>query len=420
VPLVMAALTLAAAGLSALLVMLAARLFPARRVAEVLGFVTAILMFTCSQSGNLFNAFGRDVTISGQQVNGMFALLLRSNTPWLPLNWAGRGLVALGEGRWLPGLLLVSLTLALCAAVFLFSLATAERWYYTGWAGMQVVASRKKAPPRPSAAGFGSNRQASPLAWLLPAPVRAIMRKDFLVLRRDLRNLSQLLTPLIFGVMYSLMFFRLGGEPPSGQGDAPAWFMQTLRSLLTYGNIGLSLFIGWMLLGRLAGMAFSSEGRNYWLLKAAPVPAGQMLTAKYLVAYLPALALGIFFLAGISLLQKLPLMEFAYSLAATGLCLAGVNGILLGFGAAGANLTWDDPRKMNAGSLGCLGQFLTMLFLPLGFGSFIAPVILFPLLGLPPGLGYLVGLVLGSALTLTAAILPLLLARPKLERLGEV
>ena len=140
----MIALALAAAGLSALLVMLVARVFPARRAAEILGFVGAILAFTCSQSGNLYNSFGHSANVSGAQVSNMFTLLMRFNTPWLPLNWAGQGLVALGEGRWLTGLLLVALTLGLSALAFMFALATAERWYYSGWAGMQVVARRKK------------------------------------------------------------------------------------------------------------------------------------------------------------------------------------------------------------------------------------------------------------------------------------
>ena len=190
---------------------------------------------------------------------------------------------------------------------------------------------------------------------LLPAPVRGILWKDFLLLRRDLRNLSQLISPLIFGVIYSFMFFDVGGQPPAGQGEAPDWFMNSFRILLSYGNVGMSLFVGWWLLARLSGMAFSSEGKNYWMLKAAPVRAGHLLMAKFLVAYLPTLVLGLFFLAGISIVQKIPLAEFLYSLLAVAMCLAGMNGILLAFGVLGANFKWEDPRKMSAGKLGLPG-----------------------------------------------------------------
>ena len=225
-------------------------------------------------------------------------MLVHFNTPWLPLNWAGQGLVAVGEGRWLAGLPLVALTLGGCAFAFVIALATAERWYYSGWAGMQVSARKNKlsrsSHPTPRA-NIGSR-----LEFLLPGPVRAILSKDFLLLRRDLRNLSQLISPLIFGVVYTVMFLRPGNQMFSGAGDMPEWVLGIAHIVTTYGNIIMSLFVGWMLLARLSGMAFSSEGKNYWLLKSAPVRASHLLVAKFLVAYLPTLALGLFFLAGVS------------------------------------------------------------------------------------------------------------------------
>jgi hypothetical protein len=416
--LTMVALTLAAAGISALLVMLVVRILPPRRAAEILGFVGGMLGLICSQSGNLYNAFGRNADISETQAAGAVSALMRLNVPWLPLNWAGRGLVALGEGRWLTGIPLVGLTLGLSAVLFGFALVTAERWYYSGWARMQVVTRKKPVRTvRRVTAG-----EVKPVFWavrILPAPVRGIMRKDFLVLRRDLRIMSQLISPLIFGLLYSLMIFRMRGEPLSGRGEAPAWFMDSLRALLSYGSVAMSLFVGWMLLGRLAGMGFSQEGKNYWMLKASPVRIGHLLAAKFLVAYLPALALGLFFLAGISLLQRVPVATFLYSLPAVAMCLAGMTGILLGFGAAGANLKWEDPRRMNAGSLGCLGQFVTMLYIPLAFGAFIGPLWLASMFSLPPAIGYLVGLVLGTLVSGTGAFLPLWLVRGRVARLDE-
>ncbi|MGD0752319.1 MAG: hypothetical protein ABSA23_13045 [Anaerolineales bacterium] len=424
--LTMVALTLAAAGISAFLVMLAARLFPPRRVAEVLGFLTATLSILCSQSGNLYNSLGRDVTISGSQVNGAFALLMRFNTPWNPLNWAGSGLVDLGEGHWLAGLGLVALTLGLSALAFSFALATAERWYYSGWAGMQVVAYKKKsarsvraqtvtAQPVPDIANLAGPQ----MSRVLPAPVRAILQKDFLLLRRDIRNLSQLVTPLIFGIFYTFIFLRPGGSIFPDSPDTPAIFSSMARFISSYGNIGMSLFVGWMLLSRLAGMAFSSEGKNYWMLKASPVKATHLLTAKFLMAYLPTLALGVIFMVAVSILQKASLAIFLYGLLATTLCQAGMSGILLAFGVAGANFNWTDPRRMNAGVIGCLGQALTALFLPIAFGFFIGPLLLMTIMNWPQVYGYLAGAVAGVAVSATAALLPPWLARKRVDRLNE-
>jgi hypothetical protein len=132
-PLVLVAmigLALAAAGLSALLVMLVVRVVPPRRAAEILAFVGAILAVSVSQAGNLSNAMGgTGPGPSGATVSG---ILLLASAPWLPLNWVGEGLVELGEGHWLTGLPLAALALGLAFAAFWGAVVVAERWYYSG------------------------------------------------------------------------------------------------------------------------------------------------------------------------------------------------------------------------------------------------------------------------------------------------
>ena len=64
------------------------------------------------------------------------------------------------------------------------------------------------------------------LQRFMPAQVRAILVKDFLEMRRDLRNMSQVVTPMILGLLYAIMIVRSGGNPPAGQGEAPHIFME--------------------------------------------------------------------------------------------------------------------------------------------------------------------------------------------------
>jgi hypothetical protein len=74
---------------------------------------------------------------------------------------------------------------------------------------------------------------------------------------------------------------------------------------------------------------------------------------------------------------------------------------------------------MNAGALGCVGQIVTMLTLPLTFGLFIAPLGLAAAFRVPQVYGYLVGIVFGVGVSLACAILPLVLVKKRVERLGE-
>lgn len=410
----MVALSLAASGLASLLVMLVVRVVPPRRAAEIIAFVGAIVAVSFSQFGNVANALGGGEGGTEPDLGGVAVTV---STPWLPLNWAGRGLVDLGEGRWLSGLALTALTLGLALLAFWAAVRTAERWYYTGWAGMQVVARKAKPTSPPKAIGAAALGRPGLLARWLPRPVAALVWRDALLLRRDLRNLSQLVTPLILGVIYTILLFRGGRSSPGpGPGDDVA---EPIRLLFAYSNVGMSLFVGWMLLTRLAGTSFSREGRSYWLLKASPVGSGQMLAAKFIVAYTPALLLAVAFNVVIAIVRGMSLAEVGYSLAASLLCLAGMTGILLAFGVLGANFTWDDPRRMTGGAMGCLGQIVAMAYVPIAYGLFIGPVAIAAWLQAPAVDGYLAGFVVGAALAVPATVGPLLWVRGRVARLDE-
>jgi len=434
---VLVSLALAAAGLSSLLVMAVVRIFPARRVAEVLAFIGATVSILCSQSGQLTNQMDFS-KISQTQLNNGLTTISRFNSPWSPLAWAGRGLVDIGEGRWLSGVIFLLLTLALTVGIFYFSLGIAERLYYNGWATMQV-GSRKKRARRPEPAALpewttpatagtsvviaslapAAERRQGLGSIILPREVIAIIRKDFQVLRRDLRNMSQMVTPLIFGFIYAFALLRNGSEPPPGRGDAPEVFMTAFRSALVYANVGISLFVGWSLIMRLAMQGFSQEGKQYWILKASPVGANKLLLAKFLVAYLPSVALSLGFLILISLLQKASLGVLLYGLPVVAFTVAGVAGLNLAFGVRGANLTWEDPRQMSRGTTGCLGSLAGLLFLALALFLFFAPPLLLPLVHVPEFVGQGVGLALGGVVCLTATLLPPWLVRANVDRIGE-
>jgi ABC-2 type transport system permease protein len=416
VVIVLAMLALAAAGVSSFLVMGVARIFPARRVAEVLGAVGAVISILCSQSGNFINAMHPDyANLTGQQIP--LNWITRFNSPWIPLSWAGRGLVDLGEGRWLSGILFLGLTLALAGGLYYLALTTAERLYYSGWASMQV-GSRKKRPTRPLPEA-SVRRAASPLARFLPQPVLGIVGKDFLTLRRDPRSMSQLVTPLIVALIYGIWLLSAGGVPPAGRGEAPAWFMQTLKNIMVYGGVGLSLFIGWSLQSRLALMGFSQEGKNYWLIKTTPISSARLMASKFLVAYLPALVIGWVFLLAVSLLQHTPLSVAVFGLIVVALAIAGISGINLAYGIIGVNLKWEDPRRMNAGFSGCLSPLFSMIYLAVDAGLFIAPAMIFAALGAPEIAGQAIGLVLGGAFSVACAVVPIWLVAGRVAHIGE-
>ena len=287
------------------------------------------------------------------------------NVAWSPFGWAGTGLVDIGKSQWLPGLAYLAVVLGLAGAFFFVSLVTAERWYYTGWASLQNKRRKRKAvSSAPEAAGTGHFWE-SFSRQLGPSSVRAIILKDFKVLSRDLRNMSQLVTPLVLGLVYAVMVVRgdRGGLPLTGR--EPALIGTMMANLAVYLNIAIALFVGWMLLGRLGGMGFSQEGKSYWMVKAAPITPGQLLASKFLVAYLPSVVLGWGFLLLISLLHPASQSILWFAIPLVALSIASNAGINLAFGVVGVRLDWEDPRQMVRGGTGCISALVTLICMPI-------------------------------------------------------
>jgi ABC-2 type transport system permease protein len=413
VVIVLAMISLAAASLASLLVMVVARFFPARRVAEVLGFIIGAFFMIFSQSARFMK-----FNVNDQQVTSMLNITGRFNQPWSPLAWSGQGLVDLGKGEWLPAIGLLAASLLTTGVIFFAALVTSERLYYTGWSSLQNNRRKAKAKSGAQARQVAQPKAQSRLAGLIPAPVRAILVKDLLVYRRDLRHISQLITPLILGVVYAISLLRSGGSEVSGQGNAPAWFMEAANSVVIYLDIALALFLGWMLVANLAGLGFSQEGKNYWILKTAPIKSRQLLAAKFLVGYIPSMLLCNVYLLILQILKGSSLWSMVVSMLAVSMMLAGLNGIYLYFGTRGAKFDWENPAHMNR-AVGCLGSLVGFLFLPVCFLLFISPTFLARLLDLPLAAGQLVGLLLGGAASAAALFIPLGMVEKYVPTLAE-
>ena len=401
-------LALAAAGLASLLVMGIVRIFPARRVAEVLAFMGAIFSFICGQSGQIFRFQSNPI-----QTTNTLNSLTRLNASWFPLSWAGRCLVAIGQGNWFTGVVELGLVFGLTGLIFWFSLSTAERLYYNGWATTQITVRKKKRPTRISTLPVTESPITSWIEPIIPTPVRAIIFKDFQVLRRDLRNLSQLVTPLIFGVLYTFILLRDTRNVPGNNSFG------TINTLATYGNTAIALFVGWMLLMRLALIAFSQEGKNYWLIKSSPVPPNWILTAKFMVAFLPATSLGWILLIVTSLLHHAGIGTTIYGLLVVTGTFAGLSGLLLAFGVIGANFEWNDPRQMVRNSAGCFGSLIGMGYIAISGGLFYGPSILGQIAHINSTWTGVTGLVLGGVLSLACALIPLQVVYQRVIRLDE-
>jgi ABC-2 type transport system permease protein len=413
---VLAALSLATAGIASLFVMVIARFFPARRVAEVLALFTAAFFMVLSQLGNLTGinsgSFDPERIAHGVQV------ILTLNGNWSPFVWAGKGLIDLGKGYWASGIFSLGLVLSLASCGFWLTLVAAEHLYFSGWASMQVTATKKKFRR-------GGNHRTLRIATLNSiqrlrhSQVWAILLKDLKVFQRDLRFTSRMVMPLIMGIVFMVMMLRSNGNSSAIGNDASIDLLGRLKSFLDYGSMLPSLWVGSMLILSLGLIAFSVEGKSYWVIKTAPVEARRQLAAKFLTTCIPSLVLSWLFLLVASLLKRVPAGLFFYDLGATTLLLAGLSGIVLSIGVRGVNLHWDDPRRISVALVDTAGIISTLVYVIVAIGLFFVPPISLPALGFPEWAGKLVGLLVGGSVALACAILPLAVVKNRVHRIGE-
>jgi len=409
-PVTLVLLMLAGAGIAAMGVMVVVRVVPARRVAEVLGLVGGVTSIVCSQSSQFMRVSGAARGASSAQMLALVGRVVQFNTPYSPLAWPGRALVALGEGQWLLAVLLVGVTAALTLGVFAVSLVASERLYITGWARTRssntprkVARAEHRRAARDSAARQAGGRR------LFPAAFTAIIAKDWKLLTRDLRNYSQLITPIIFGVIYTFSLAR-GTQQMSAS--------PVERQIMTYGSLGTSLFVAWIFAARLALGGIGLEGKQYWLLKVAPLRAEILLAAKFAVAYLPSLALGSVFLVAATFLGRSGVEALLYNWVALAGTIAALCAVYLAFGTVGANLTWEDPRQVTRGTIGCIGWVAgtaTMGIIAAVFSGFP----LLALLGVPVVLAQSLGLTVGLTVCVGVLVAAFLWVRGRVAWVGE-
>ncbi len=360
--LVLGLLPLLPAGLGALLVMAVVRVLPAHRAREivsVLGGLIAVAFYVLSQLGDTW--FPRVATPD------TLAALLRAELPALPSTWAGRALVAVGEGRPVPAIFYGSLFVVVSLAVFTACLVLAERLYYTGWSNLVVQGGR----PRRAQRGSREAQRRVSAAWLrvvapLPPEARAILVKDVRLFFHDLSNLQALIFPIAFALIW---FYQLlvGRSRPEAAPEAPVWLPEPGG----FGATAVAFFICLSLSSALAGTGISREVRTFWILKIAPISPLSILLGKLTLAYLPFPTAGTFFLVVFAVVQGLDLLSLAQQWAFLVLAGLGCAAFGIGLGAAFPRLIWETPRQQRTWQSGCLGALFYPLYLAVVAGLVI-------------------------------------------------
>ena len=382
--------------LSALAVMLVVRVVPPRRLAEIMGVLVAVLSIG-------FSIWGQGAStgaIRGSQPGVIFTALRSLDIPFTPPSLAGQALVALGTGDWTDALRGLAGFAALSLCGFVIALDFSASLYYSGWSKVRSAGVRGR-PRRAIGAGLPLLRD------LLAHPIPALVVKDMRTFPRDLSNLVQILSPLVFSLFWAWQVLRLPVR--GGVSGGPLGVLWPL--VATLWAVGIT----GMVFSRMALTGVSREGRTVWILRSAPVTAWQWLLGKFVVAWAPFVTLGSLLVVALGRFQGNTWLDVGQGVLAMTLVSLGVTGIALGIGGAIPRFDWSQPHQMVGYGEGCLSSIAYGVFSGVILVIFAAARLAAVRLPDVSLFIWLAALSLAGLLTLAVTLIPLSLAAQRLE-----
>ncbi len=393
--------------LTAALLLVVARVIGLRRVRGAVALASALLAvgMCLLMVGEFAGRAGRIgaggvAAISRSAAEGTFRL--PAPPDFLPSTWASNALVALASPR--PARAFVPFGALLLATLFSGALAVlAGRRVLLGETLLEGEGGGTGGTGKASALEKGLGR----VGALSPA-ARALVAKDARYVARDLVLLSQIGIPIILYLVPFVIAGRAGGSGAAVMGREEIWGLSAAL-------VGVIAYMETSILGL---SSVGLEGRGFWMILHAPVGAATFVRAKFVFA------------CGTSLVLCLPLYLFScllfgmgavVTLAGTGVLIvacAALSGLAVGIAGLFPRFVYDNPaHRASLAALiwGFVGATVYVLLAgaALGGGAWLAVQPQWT--GPRAGLVWAVAGALFCLLSLLTAVVPLLLARGRLN-----
>jgi len=325
--------------LGALIAIIMVRLLPARQLNEWVGaasIVIGVLLSLLIYLPTFLGSGDESAVLDAQSLASIENFVNHLGDLPLPSTWVGSALVEIGRGQIAASAVGAVLTyLLITVGFFLVTILLANRLFLTGWLRMQSGgAATQEIEQRPGLFGRSS------LDFILAY-------KDWLLRIRDPRLLATLFTAVVLALISVFAMLRPGGNGTSLLSPSDTMEDGSVDPI-SAGIVfcGMLYFLGWMLFNRLALTSLSIERQAFYILKVAPISAGQLLRSKIFGIFLPYAAISTIGLVAGLFLVNFRLLWAPYGWLVLMIMGYGLLAFLVSVGFLYPNLEWDDPRRM--------------------------------------------------------------------------
>jgi ABC-2 type transport system permease protein len=282
--------------------------------------------------------------------------------------------------------------------------------YLEGWSKAQ---ESRQGPRRHELFGLVLNWLTRPF----PGTLRALMIKDIKTFVRDSTQWSQLflLVALVIVYLYNFRVLPLDRSPlPTA----------TLRTAVSFVNLGLAGFVLSAVAVRFAFPAVSLEGKAFWILQTCPISLRSLLWSKFWLNFLPLLVLGELLVVLSNILLEVAGWMMLLSVVTVFLMTAGITAICVGVGALYPKFSYDHVAEIPTSFGGAICMIFSVAFISVAVMIEAWPIYLIAMkalhsekLNLPEFWIIAPSLAAVLALTIVAMVVPLRLGLKSLERL---
>lgn len=386
------------------LTLLLINIFPARRTKDILSVIAVlagggiVLLFRLMRPEQLARPEGFRSLIE-------FVSVLRAPTsPWLPSEWVQTGIMS-----WLreePDALPLYLLWSTAAAFLVLGALLHRALYAKGFTKAQESGERWV---RESAFSALFARMLSPLGIVR----RELVLKEVRLFFRDTTQWSQLILLAVLVVVYifNIKYLPLGGE-------GVTFFVANLIPFL---NLVLAGFVLASIAARFIFPGVSLEGRTMWLLRSSPLAMRDLLWSKFWVGTLPLLffALGLVVITG--MLMHVSQFIMAVSILTITMMTFAIAGLAVGFGTLFPRFGTENAAQIPTSFGGLLFMMAAIVLIGAVITLEARPVFSYlaaESFGTPRDPGeMLLGFGLSAALCVAATIVPIRIAKTRLEML---
>ena len=378
--------------------------FPARRTKDILSVIAVlaaggiVILFRLMRPEQLARPEGFRSLIE------FISVLKTPTSPWLPSEWVQTALMSwLGEE---PDPLPLYLLWSTAAAFVVIGALLQRALYAKGFTKAQESGDRWV---RQSVFSGLFRKLLTPLGLVR----RELVMKEVRLFFRDTTQWSQL---ILLGVLVIVYIFNIKFLPTKGEGVT--FF---ITNLIPFLNLVLAGFVLASIAARFIFPGISLEGRTMWLLRSSPLAMRELLWSKFWVGTLPLLFFALALVLTTGVLMHVTGFIMAVSVVTITMMTFAIAGLAVGFGTLFPRFETENAAQIPTSfggllfmmaSIVMIGCVITLEARPVfsylaskSFGAHQDPMEM------------IIGFGLAAVVCIIASVVPLNIARKRLESL---